>query len=183
MNKESQIFVSRLLPAHGFWQFCLSRSSQEWQLPRLQQAKLVIALGGSHDIFQLFAQVRIVQGRREFVLDYQLCLHHLQVSAFMDNTIGPPSSHKTLAYFTFTFLRKRWRPRALLIAYDLIGGSFGVDWTFPLTVGFVWITASLEALTFDALPLFAFFFSHFSLSFSFRFGFWWSSIEFPAVTC
>lgn len=77
INKDSQIFVWRLLPAHGFWQFCLSRSSQEWQLPPVQQAKLVIALRGSHDIFQSFDQAKIVQRTQEFVLDHQLDLHHL----------------------------------------------------------------------------------------------------------
>lgn len=37
MNNDGQIFVRGLLPAHGFWQFCLCQTSQEWQLPPLQQ--------------------------------------------------------------------------------------------------------------------------------------------------
>lgn len=81
INKDSQILIWRLLPAHGFWQFCLSRSSQEWQLPLLQQAKRVIALRGSHDIFQSFDRAKTVQTKQEFVLDHQLDLHHLQVSS------------------------------------------------------------------------------------------------------
>lgn len=79
-NKDSQIWIWRLLPAHGLWQVCLSRCGQEWQLPLSQQAKLVIALRGSHDIFQSFDQAKSVQTKQEFVLDRQLDLHHLQVS-------------------------------------------------------------------------------------------------------
>lgn len=84
INKDSQIFVSKPLPAHGFWQFCLSQLSQEWQLSLFQQAKLVIALREIMTFCSYSIQPKAIflQAKQWFVLNPQLDLHR---SEFLDN--------------------------------------------------------------------------------------------------